>query len=642
MTGCSQRAAEEAYASGDWPVYGGDAHGTRYSPLAQIDTSTVARMQVAWTYRTGEMANPEYATRREPRLSTTPIVVDGAMYFGTPLGRVIRLDPETGEEIWAYDARVDLTQTYSDFTNRGVATWLDSGAPVDTPCKRRIYMGTIDARLIAVDSASGKPCEDFGEAGQIDLRRGLRVAPFEYQAYQVTSPPLVVDGLVVIGSSIADNSRVAPASGEVRAFDARTGSLRWSWDPIPQDPADPAYSTWAPGSAARTGAANVWSIMVADPERGLVFAPTASAAPDYYGGLRLGKNQHANSIVALRAATGEVVWSFQTVHHDLWDYDNAGPPVLTTLNRDGEEVPAVLVATKTGQLFVLHRETGEPIFPVEERAVPASDIPGEEAWPTQPFTAGIEPLSPHHLAPDEVWGLTEEDRAACREMVSGLRNEGIFTPPSLRGTLVTPSNIGGAHWGGLAFDPVRQIAVIPVNRFASMVQLIPAQGFRRDAAQAESERLGLGYEYTVMVGTPYAMRRRMLLSPSGLPCSPPPFGALVAIDLRTGRRAWEAPLGSVHTVIPAAPPGLQGAPNLGGPVTTAGGLVFIAATPDNRLRAFDIETGAEVWQGELPAGGRATPMTYRGPRSGKQFVVIATGGGGIFPRGDHIVAFSLP
>jgi quinoprotein glucose dehydrogenase len=627
---------------GEWPVVGGDAYGAKYSPLEQIDRSNVGNLRVAWTYRTGEA---DLETNREPRLSATPIVVDGVMYVGTPLGRIIALDPETGEEFWTFDAGVNVQRGYGDFTNRGVATWLDHGVSQDAPCRRRVFIGTIEAHLIAVDGRTGELCRDFGRRGQVDLRRGLRVAPFEFEAYQVTSPPAVVGDVVITGSAIADNSRIAPASGEVRAWDARTGRLRWSWDPIPQQASDPAYQTWAPGSAEQSGAGNVWSIMTVDAARGLVFLPTTSPAPDYYGGLRHGMNRNANSIVALRAATGELVWSFQTVHHDLWDYDNAAAPALVTLQRGVDEVPAVLAVTKTGQLFVLDRETGEPIFPVDERPVPVSDVPGEAAWPTQPFTRDIAPLSPQRLVLEEVWGANEEDRAACRAMVAELRNEGIYTPPSFQGTVVLPSNIGGAHWGGLAFDPVRQLAVIPVNRHVSMVQLIPSTGFDRASAEAESRRLGLRYEYNVMRGTPYAMRRRSLQSPSGFPCSPPPFGSLVAVDLHTGEHVWEVPLGTLELLIPAASDlgGEElGAYNLGGPITTASGLVFIAATPDNLIRAFDVRTGEVLWRGELPASGRATPLTYFGRRTGKQFVVVAAGGGGPFQRGDHIVAFALP
>jgi quinoprotein glucose dehydrogenase len=399
---------------------------------------------------------------------------------------------------------------------------------------------------------------------------------------------------------------------------------------VPQDSLDPAWATWEKDSAAATGAANVWSVMVADSERGLAFAPTSSPAPDYFGGLRPGNNRYANSLVALNGATGEVLWHFQTVHHDLWDYDNAAPPALVTIRRGGESIPAVLQATKTGMLYVLHRETGEPIFPVEERAVPASDVPREQASGTQPFSS-IQ-LSPHGFAAKDLAHLDEADRAACEKEIVGLRNDGIFTPPSLRGTLVRPSNIGGAHWGGVAVDGDRQIAVVPVNTATSMVQLIPAEGFDQDAAEAESDRLGLDYEYTHMRGTGYVMRRRFLLAPSGALCSPPPLGLLVGVDLAGGRKAWEVPLGSFR--------GTAGSPNLGGPIATAGGLVFIGATADNTFRAFDIETGELLWSAELPAGARATPITYRA--GGRQYVVIAAGGGDLFGPGEHLVAFALP
>jgi quinoprotein glucose dehydrogenase len=446
----------------------------------------------------------------------------------------------------------------------------------------------------------------------------------------VTSPPLVVGDLVITGSAIGDNSRVAPASGEVRAFDARTGALRWSWDPIPQDARDPAHASWEDGSAQATGAANVWSIMVADPDSGLVFVPTSSPAPDYFGGLRLGDNRHANSGVALEAQTGRVAWHFQTVHHDLWDYDNAAPPAVVTLRRGDESVKAVLQATKTGMLFVLDARSGQPLFPVEERAVPKSDVPGERASPTQPFSSVV--LSPHGLA-GGFPHLDAAGQAACAAALAGLRNEGIFTPPSLAGTVARPSNIGGAHWGGLAVDPARQIAVVPVNTLASMVQLMP-EGFDYREAARESDRLGLDYEYTRMKGTGYVMRRRLLRAPSGAPCTPPPWGLFVAVDLASGRKVWEVPLG---TMIPGQ---ATGSPNLGGPIVTAGGLAFIGATIEPAIRAFDIETGKMLWRAELPGGARATPLTYRA--GGRQYVVIAAGGGDGFAEGDAIVAFALP
>jgi quinoprotein glucose dehydrogenase len=540
---CSRETPAETAKDIDWPAYGRDVLGTRYLPATGITRDNVHQLEAAWTYRTGE-TEPRFATIREASFQTTPIVVDGTLYLSTPLGRVIALDPATGKELWDFDPEIRRDVTYGDFASRGVSTWLDEHAVPDAACRRTIYVANAQSQLIALDANDGKPCAAFGRNGRVDLRQGLRIPPFETQAYSMTSPPVVANGLVVVGSSIADNSRPNPASGEIRAHDARTGAQRWSWDPVPQDPADPAHKEWRGELAHRTGGANAWSALSADPERDLVFIPTSSPAPDYYGVLRLGDNRYANSIVALSLSTGKLEWAFQTVHHDLWDYDNASPPALVTIKHNDAEIPAVLQATKTGMLFVLHRETGEAIFPIEERPVAASDIESEEAAPTQPFTVLMPPLSPHQLTPDEAWGINDADRTACRAVLEGLRNEGIFTPPSIQGTLAIPSNIGGAHWGGVAVDPVRQIAVVPVNRIASMVQLIPRDSFNRDRFEAEDTRLGHDYEYNMMRGTPYVMRRRILLSPSGLPCSPPPWGTLVAVDLETGRTLWETPLGS--------------------------------------------------------------------------------------------------
>jgi quinoprotein glucose dehydrogenase len=630
-------ADTRAPPASDWPSYGRTAYGDRFSPLAQITRDNVRELAPAWSFSTGEATDPRFRTRRRTSLEATPLVVDGVMYFSTPLGRVFALDPVTGQPRWEFDPQVPRDTTFGDFTNRGVSTWLDPEAPVDAPCRRRIFVGTIDARLIALDSRTGTPCRDFGNDGTVDLRRGLRVAPFEFAAYELTSPPAVINGLVVTGSAIADNSRLAPASGEVRAFDARTGALRWTWDPVPTDPRDPAAGGWRAPSGVRAGAANAWSVIAADPERDLVIVPTSSAAPDYYGGERLGDNRYANSVVALRASTGVLVWHFQTVHHDLWDYDNAAPPALVTIRRNDREIPAVLQATKTGMLFALHRETGEPLFPVEERPVPASPVPGEQASPTQPFSS-LPPLSPHRFSVDSVFGLTDADRAACREVVTRLRNQGIFTPPSREGTLVLPSNIGGAHWGGVAYDPERQIVVVPVNRVAAMVQLIPADSV--DIRTTRQAGARIGFEVTHMRGTPYLMQRRILISPSRVPCTPPPFGALVAISLATGQKLWEVPLGTLPSAPAGTPP--LGSPNLGGPIVTAGGLVFVAATADHRIRAFDIETGRELWSAPLRAGGKATPMTYRGA-DGRQYLAIAAGGDGeFFGKSDLLMTFALP
>ena len=593
-------AAPAAFSpsDGDWVAYGRDAAGSRYSPLTQIDRTNVSRLTVAWTYRTGE---PLPSANRRRSLEVTPLVAGGTMYVSTPLGKVMALDPATGREKWRFDARVDSATRFGDFTNRGVSLWRD-----------RVVFATTDGRLIALHAATGALVQEFGQGGTVDLRRGLRNQPFEFAEYEVTSPPAVINDLLVVGSAVADNNRTDAASGEVRAYDAATGALRWTWDPVPQDRSDPAYPTWEGANAHRTGAANAWSVIAADPQRDLVFVPTSAPSPDYYGGERLGRNDYANSIVALRASTGKVVWHFQTVHHDLWDYDNASPPLLATVRGQ----PAVIQATKTGMLFVLNRETGRPIFPVEERPVPASTVPGERAWPTQPFSS-LPPLSPH------AWDGRSSNET-CQTLLRGVRNEGIFTPPSLEGTIAMPSNIGGAHWGGVAFDPVRQIVVAPVNRLAAVVQLIPQANANLDSLRRDRSRFG--FEDTRMRGTPYIMRRKILFVPPGVACTPDPTGALVAIDLRLGTRAWEAPI----------------PPQLGGAIVTAGGLVFVAATIDAQFRAFDIETGRELWRAELPGGGKATPMTYRGA-DGRQYVVIAAGGDGETWRpSDAIVAFRLP
>jgi quinoprotein glucose dehydrogenase len=599
----------------EWRVYGGDPEGTRYAPLDQIDTDNVARLTLAWSYRTGDVRPGSDGTR----FQATPLMADGRLLVSTPFGRVIALRPDSGDVLWQFDPHIDLEADYGDFANRGVAYWRDPRDDDDRPCARRVFVATVDARLIALDASTGQPCRGFGQHGEVSLQRGLRNAPRYAGEYQVTSPPAIVGDVVVVGSAIADNQRADAPSGIVRGFDARTGRLRWTWDPMP-------------GPA---GAANAWSIMSVDTARDLVFVPVGSASPDYYGGERPGDNRHANSVVALRGATGELVWAFQVVHHDLWDYDVPAQPVLVTLRRDGREIPAVVQATKMGHVFVLDRETGEPLFPVEERPVPASDVPGERAARTQPF-----PLPAFALAPDRFdvaapWGLTDEDRAYCRERLAGVRAEGMFTPPSLQGTLVYPGNIGGSHWGGVSWDPVRRRLVAPTNRVPFVVRLVP-----RDELEAARRRAGADVETAAQRGTPYGMQREVPRAPSGLPCSPPPWGVLTAIDLDTAHQAWERSLGSVPIAHPDA--GSWGSVNIGGVLVTGGGLAFIAATLDGQLRAFDLDTGDVRWSAPLPAGSHALPMTYS--YRGRQYVVTVAGGHPRLgsPAADHVVAFALP
>lgn len=612
-----------------WPHYGRDAGGSRYAPLRQITPGNVMHLEQAWVYRTGEDYSGTPHAKRAA-FEATPILLDGRLYLSTQTSRVIALDPETGAELWVYDPQVDIEDGVSEMTSRGVSGWIDPASN-----EPRIFVGTLDARLIALDGRTGQPAAEFGNDGQIDLKQD--VGQVDRGDYQVTSPPAVVNDSLVVGSAIGDNRRVDSERGVVRAFDVRTGALLWSWDPIPRDKDHAAWDEWQPEQAQRTGGANAWSILSSDPARDLVFVPTGSASPDYYGGKRLGSNRYANCVVALRASTGEPVWHFQLVHHDLWDYDVPAQPTLCTVYRCGEEIPAVAQASKMGHLFFFHRETGEPLFPIEERPVPASDTPGEEASPTQPFPALTPPLVPQELSPDEAWGLTFWDRARAREQIASLRNEGMFTPPSVQGSLHFPGVAGGTNWGSVAFDPRRRLVVTNTTRVPFAITLRPRDEF-------EQEGRVPGVERARQTGTPFGMHREALRSPWGLPVNPPPWGTLAAVSTETGKLLWEVPLGTVRDLAPVPMWFNWGTPNMGGPIITESGLVFVAATMDYYLRAFDVESGVELWRGRLPVGGQATPMTYRLSEQGKQYVVICAGGHGKLGTklGDYVVAYALP
>ena len=612
-----------------WTHYGGDAGGTRYAQVDQIDRNNVASLEPAWEFHSGDLFIQPAALHRSAH-EATPILVRDKLIYCTPFNRVIALHPGTGKKLWEYDAKISLDQQPANqFVCRGVSYWEDTSHRGE--CSARIFMGTNDARLIAVDADSGRACADFGTAGQVHIDIGMSLLwPGEFQ---ITSAPAVIGDVVIVGSAISDNARANAPRGTVRAFDAHSGAPRWNFDPIPNDRPE----SWHNGSAGRTGQANVWSTMSVDPARDLVFLPTSSASPDFFGGERPGDNRYANSVVALRGSTGELVWHFQTVHHDIWDYDLAAQPNLVEIQPNGEGAPvaAVLQPTKTGLVFTLDRETGKPLYPVEERPVPTDAVHGEWLSPTQPFPQKPPPLVPQHITPDEAWGFTFLDRGACRREIASHRSDGLFTPPSVEGTILYPFTGGGVNWGGAAWDPQRQWLVVNTNRVMHVVTLIPADEVEK-AQRAESDK-----EISPQTGTPFGMKREVLLSPIGVPCNPPPWGALTAVDMKRGEIVWEVPLGTTEGRVPFMKRA-YGMPGVGGPMITAGGLVFISAVTDNYLRAIDIDSGRELWKGKLPAGGQATPMTYS--FGGRQYVVIAAGGHSTLGThaGDSIVAFALP
>jgi quinoprotein glucose dehydrogenase len=636
----AQKAAEGPAPDKGWPNYGNDAGGGRYTPIRQINEGNVGQLKVAWTYRTGELKTYEGTSAIEKAaFEATPIMLGHILYFPTPSSRVIALDAVTGKEKWVYDPAIDLHRDYSEISARGVSAWPapDPAAPDAAP--QRIFVATIDGRLIALDAGTGRRIPSFGHDGTIDLREGLGAE------IQETSPPAIIGNRVIVGSSIGDNQKFNTPPGTVRAYDVITGGLSWSWDPIPrqQDTEDAAWKTWIGPKAHQTGGANAWSILSTDPQRDLVFIPTTCASPDYYGGERQGQNLYANSIVALRASTGKMVWHYQVVHHDLWDYDIAAQPMLIELTRKGRKVPAVAVGTKMGHIFILDRETGASLFPVKERTVPASAVDGEKAWATQPFPLLPVPLGLQGLiTPDDAWGPTPEDQEEASRRIARYENKGIFTPPSYQGSIMAPGNVGGIHWGGMCYDPEREYLVTNINRLAAIIRILP----REKAVLLEKEKPGeLRAEKGRMEGTPYIMTRDYLFKAENgrlLMQTKPPWGTLLAIDLHTGKKKWEVPLGYMLDTLQYPGAAQWGSLNFGGAIVTAGNLVFVAASMDGHLRAFDTRTGALLWEYQLPAGGQATPMSYT--LDGKQYIVICAGGHGKLRtrQGDYVVAFALP
>ncbi len=628
---CTGVAAADSAAQ--WPTTGGGAESRHWSPLTDIRKDNVGQLQLAWSYHSGDFSKGE-RNHGGTALQVTPLMVDDTLYFCTPYNRAIALDAETGREKWVFDAHPKLDGVYTPVC-RGVAWWADPQAVAGAPCRTRIYMNTLDAKLWALDAANGRPCQDFGEHGRVDLLQGL--GEVRQAEYYPTSAPLALDGVVVTGAFVKDVQRLHAPGGAVRAFDARSGELKWVFDPVPPGMHAVTAEEVKHGATLTRGTPNVWAPMSADPEQHLIYLPTGNPSPDHYGGKERGQmDWYGSSVVAVDSASGAVRWHFQTVHHDLWDYDVAAQPALYR-TRDGR--PALIQATKLGQVFLLDALNGTPLFPVEERPVPPSTVPGETAAPTQPFATKPAPLAPLNLSKDDIWGFTGYDRGKCQALFDTLDYKGVFTPPSLKGTLEYPGLGGGVNWGSVSVDPVRRRMIVNLQAAPFTLKLVRRQDYHGEANG--SDLVGYGPQED----TPYVVERGPFLSPFKTPCIKPPWGRIVAIDLDTGDQLWEHELGTLHGLAPFIGDRLHwGTPNSSGSLQTAGGLVFIAAAMDRYLRAFDADSGAELWRTELPYAGNATPLSYRARDGRRQFLVIAAGGHaplGTEP-GDAILAYALP
>jgi membrane-bound PQQ-dependent dehydrogenase (glucose/quinate/shikimate family) len=634
-------SGRDAAAGTDWTDYGGNPFGQRFTTSAQIMPANASALKPAWTYRTGDHLTAEEVGHTSTSFEATPLKIGDALYFCTGHNLLISLDVDTGRELWRYDPKAD-TRGIPHLGCRGVAYHRAAGSGA---CAGRIFMGTVDDRLLAVDSETGEPCTDFGTAGSVDLKAGIGGALPGY--HYVTSPPTIIDDIAVIGSLVFDNQSNDEPSGVVRGFDVRTGELRWAWDVL-QPLAHPAL---AKDESYPRDSPNAWAVFSADAALGLVYVPTGNSPPDYFTGARTeAQDRYSSSIVALDVKTGNVRWSFQTVHHDMWDYDVGSQPVLVDLDTPAGPVQALIAPTKRGEIFVLDRRTGAPIFNVEEKPVPQGPVAGDRLAATQPFSAFASFAKPN-LTEAAMWGTTPLDQLWCRLQYRESRYDGPFTPMSTAGSLIYPSSFGVIDWGSVSIDPERQLMIVNTNNMVNRITLIDrrvadALGVipLNEPRPADKPLKPAGRDLYAQAGTPYAVRALAMVSPLGFPCNQPPWGEIAAVDLRTSKILWQRPLGTSRDV---APLGLRlpvGVFSQGGAVTTRGGVTFIAGTIDDYLRAFDMATGRELWRGRLPAGGQATPMSYVSGRTGRQYVVIAAGGHTPLQTrlGDYVMAFALP
>jgi len=603
-------AAPQRKTDTDWPSFGRDPGAQRYSPLTQITPRNVSQLQPAWSFDTG-VAN----------LQVTPIVIDGLMYLSGGTS-VFALEPETGKEIWRYDPK-------SKVARRGVAYW-----PGDGTLRPRLFAGVADGRLVSLDARTGEPVTTFGDRGFVDLKAGVRGVD---GPYMLESPAVVYKNVVITGGANTEGEPSLGLYGDIRGWDARTGRHLWSFHTVPR-PGEPGVETWEGESWKNRSGTNAWTYMTLDVDRGLVFAGTGSATSDFYGADRKGRNLYANSLLALDANTGKLVWFQQLVHHDIWDWDLPAAPTLIEVTKNGRRIPAVAQMTKMSTLFIFDRRNGEPVFGMEERQVPQTDLPGEETSPTQPFPLRPAPLSRTTFDPaTDLYALTPEHAKYCRDLWDDNKmfTRGMFTPPTVDRTMVTfPSTLGGGNWSGLSYDPVRGLLFTNIMNLGQVARMEK----RADGAGGPVPA-GMEYKRTSPWGNAYA---RFWNPETKMPCSSPPFGELVAVDVNSGSVAWRVPLG-VFDELKARGYDKTGTPNIGGTIVTASGVVFVGATIDKRFRAFNAQTGALLWETTLDASAHATPMTFMG-RDHRQYVVVAASGAGLLgsPPGRSIVAFALP
>ncbi|HET7884998.1 MAG TPA: glucose/quinate/shikimate family membrane-bound PQQ-dependent dehydrogenase [Bradyrhizobium sp.] len=630
----------EPAAKVDWTAYGGSGLGLRYSALSEINKDNVKDLVLAWQFETGDKKGPDDPD--EFTNEVTPLKVDDLLYTCSPHQIVFALDAASGKLRWKFDPKIGHNKTFQHMTCRGVSyhetgagALAADGSPAPSECPKRIFLPTDDGRLFALDAKTGKPCEGFGNHGQIDLKEGNEIKTLGF--YEGTSPPVVTDKILIMGGAVIDNYSTRVPSGVIRGFDIYSGKLIWVFDAGNPDPNEMPSDT----HQFTAGSPNSWTVAAVDEKLGLVYEPLGSSSPDIWAGHRTADQERYDSaLVALDIATGKLRWSFQNVHHDLWDMDLPSQPSLIDLRNDAETVPAIYLPAKTGDIFVLDRRDGHLLVPAPEKPVPQGAAPGDHTSPTQPFSdLSFRPRQ--ILTEAQMWGSTMFDQLICRVKFRRLRYEGPFTPPSEQGTLVYPGDFGMFEWGGIAVDPNRQIAIANPQSIPFVSRLVP-RGKDNPSAPDSAHPPGTELGVQPMYGVPYGVDLGVFLSPLHIPCMAPPWGSLAALDLKTNKIIWRHRVGTIRDQAPLPLPFKLGVPMLGGPIVTAGGVSFLTGTMDDYIRAFDVDDGKLLWQDRLPAGGQSTPMTYEA--DGRQYVVTVDGGHGSFGTklGDYVRAYALP